>query len=99
MWYDRNSFENNEDYAIRVLERFGISKYYFIADGYGGLSLLISKNLHSYKIDCDKNREEMVIKRKVKKNEKEYLREVKSFKIDSIYEVIKWIFKDSQMVL
>ena len=98
-WFDRNNFRTNEEYTIKVLDRFDIKKYHFESDGYGGLALIINLGLNTYKINISRDYSSLeiykrLIKRTGQKHPKEYLRLI-NIDRDGIYSSIKWIKNDS----
>lgn len=102
-WFKVNSFDNNEEYTEKVLKKFDIKKYHFVIDQYGCLALLIELGMNSYRIEADIDNCEMIIKKKNirrlgQKHPKEYMREIKKFDKDAIYESIKFVKKDSEML-
>ena len=100
-WFDRNNFEDNQDYTEKVLKRFNIQKYHFAYDS-GELALLIEQGLKKYKVVIDKNDYLMKIYRcevhlNFTKHTKENMMLKKTFNDDCIWNSIKWIAKDSKL--
>lgn len=100
-WLNRNSFENNQEYAEKVLNRFCIKKYHF-AYSNGGLSLLVEQGLKKYKILVNEDKCLMEIYRcdvhvNFTKHTKENMILRKIFDDDCIWNSIKWIAKDSKL--
>lgn len=101
-WLERNNFDNNQEYAEKVLKNFNICKYHFFYDRYGNLSLLIENNLKKYKIVVDDSDLVFRIYRcDVHNNFKKYTKEnmvlKKIIKNDCIYNSIKWISNNSKI--
>ena len=101
-WFHMNNFDENQDYAEKVLQKFGLSKYHFAYDKYGNLSLLIEHNLKKYKIIVDEVDLDLKIYRcdvhnNFEKHTKENLVLKKKFHDDCIYNSIKWIYNNSKM--
>lgn len=100
-WYKRNNFEDNQEYAEKVMQRFFIKKYHFSYDCYGFLSLLIEQGLKRYKVvvNCSTCKHE--IYRCEVHNFAKYTKEnmvlKKTFDDDCIWNSIKWIAKDSKL--
>lgn len=100
-WIKRNNFEDNQEYAEKVLKKFEIEKYHFSYSN-GEICLLIEKNLRKYKIVLDTKKERMNIFRcEVHANFSKYTKEnmvlKKYFEDDCIWDSIKWVAKDSKI--
>ena len=98
-WFDRNNFRTNEEYTIKVLDKFDIKKYHFTNDAYGCLALIIDLGLNTYRIEINRDCSTLEIYKKLtrrtgQRHVKEYLRLV-SMDRDGIYNTIKWIKNDS----
>lgn len=50
-WIERNGFDNNYDYTIKLLKKFKIEKYHFITDKFGNATLIITDGLNKYKLE------------------------------------------------
>ena len=101
LWIKRNNFENNQEYAEKVLKRFNIEKYHFAYEQ-GDLVLLVEQGLKKYKIKINKNNCLMEIYRcdvhvNFTKHTKENMMLKKAFNDDCIWNSIKWIAKDSKL--
>ena len=99
-WFDRNNFRTNEEYTIKVLDKFDIKKYHFVNDAYGCLALIIDLGLNTYKIETNRDCSTLeiykkLIKRTGQKHPKEYLKLV-SIDRDSIYSSIRFVKNDSK---
>ena len=99
-WFERNNFEENMDYTLKVLLKFDIRKHHFVNDSYGNLALLIDYGINSYRIETNDSTSEVEIYKKCirrtgQRHPKEYLKLIKTFKIDCIYESIKFVHHDS----
>lgn len=103
-WFDRNNFDTNKEYALKVLEKFDIKKYYFVIDLYGNLALLIDLGLNTYRIEVNDDNKVLEIYKKLirragQRHKKEYLKLVKTVDKDCIYSSIRWIKNDSELLL
>ena len=101
-WIKRNNFEENQDYTEKVLKKFNLSKYHFIYDKYGNLSLLVENNLKKYKVIIDFSTLSFKIYRcdvhnNFEKHTKENMTLKKEIKEDCIYNSIKWIANNSKI--
>lgn len=99
-WYRMYAFEYNEERTIRILKRFGIEKYHFVADG-NSLALLIEKGLNNYRIEVNSDDNEMVILkkkacRKGQRHIKEYMRPIARFNNDAIFNALKFVSEDNE---
>lgn len=102
-WFDRNNFDDNKEYTIKALDKFDIKKYHFVNDSYGCLALLIELGLNSYRIEVnydDKVFEiyKKLVRRTGQRHAKEYLKLTKTFDRDCIFNAIKWVKHDSEML-
>lgn len=50
-WFERNSFDKNQDLVEKILNRFNVKNYHFVNDSYGNLALIITKNLKKYRLE------------------------------------------------
>lgn len=101
-WYERNNFDDNNDYARKVLEKFDIKRYHFVSDGYGCLALLINLGVNSYRINVNYDDSLMEVYKKIyrrtaQRHKKEYMKLVKTIETDGIYNSIKFIKRDSEI--
>lgn len=99
-WFKMYNFEDNEERTIKVLNKFGIEKYHFVADN-GTLALLIEKGLNSYRIELNDYDNEMLVlkkqvRRKAQRHTKEYMRIVARFDNDCIYNSIRFCALDNE---
>lgn len=99
-WFDRNNFDNNKEYTKKILEKFDLKKYHFVNDSCGCLALLIEVNLNSYRIEInsyDKISEiyKKEYRRLGQRHPKEYMRLIKTYDTDCIYNSIRWVKNDS----
>ena len=99
-WFKLNDLDTNQEYAEKILKKFNLSKYHFIYDKYGILSLLIENNLKKYKVIVNTSELNFEIYRCEVHNFSKYTKEnmVLKKKIDNdcIYNSIKWIAKNSK---
>ena len=101
-WLRLNNFDENQDYAEKILRKFNLQKYHFAYDKTGRLSLLIEQNLKKYKIIVDENNLVFKIYRcDVHTNFGKYTKEnmtlKKKISEDCIYNSIKWVFNNSKI--
>lgn len=101
----RYDFDINRNRTEKILERFDIKKYHFMPTYTNSelTSLVIQLGLHTYVIELDDYRREMVIKRKkvvglALKKSREYAPIVKKFNKDCIYNSIKWVLEDNKVL-
>lgn len=100
LWFNRNNFEDNQEYTEKVLTKFNIQKYHFIYDKYGNLSLLIENGLKKYKVMINSIKCIMEIYRcevhSFSKYTKENMVLKKTYSDDCIWNCIKWVAKDNK---
>lgn len=102
-WFQLNNFDTNQDYTEKILKKFNLQKYHFVYDKYGNLALLVEQNLKKYKIVVDEVDLSLKIYRcdvhnNFEKHTKENMSLKKKFYNDCIYNSIKWISKNSQIL-
>lgn len=98
-WYKLSSFDENEERAKKILDRFGVVGYHFVTIN-GLKALAININLNSYRIEVDTYNELLLVRKKkydsrARHQPEGYKEIVKSFKNDAIYASIKFCAEDS----